>query len=77
MIFFLSIIDLWKNWVEKNWERFDDNIVLAWVVERKQIEHTQILEVETGLEAHEIVWRLLEHQNRLIRPRAPYTRQHR
>ena len=65
MTFFPSVIDLWQNWVERNWERFDNNIVLAWVVKQEQLGHIQMLEAETGLKAHEIVRRLLGRQNRI------------
>ena len=65
MTFFPSVIDLWENWAERNWERFDNDIVFAWVVEREQIEHIQMLEAEIGLKAHEIVRRLLGRQNRI------------
>ena len=53
MTFFPSMIDLWKNWIEENWERSENNIVFAWFVEREQIGHTQMLEAEAGLGAHE------------------------
>ena len=59
------MIDLWRNWIEKNWERSENNIVFAWFVEQEQIGHTQMLGAERGLEAHEIVWRLLGRQNRI------------
>ena len=71
MTFFPSVIDLWRNWLKRTGRRFENNIVFAWFVEREQIgereqiEHTQMLEAETGLEAHEIVRRLLRRQNRL------------
>ena len=65
MTFFPSMIDLWKNWIEENWERSENNIVFAWFVEQEQIGHTQMLEAETGLEVHEIVRRPLGRLNRI------------